>query len=71
MSQLGEDDLDSLEQSPKPTATLNATKWDLHKFAAWMEKRNLTCDWASIWDVDNNRNNVILWGVSRFLMALR
>ena len=31
MSQLGEDDLDLLEQSSKPTATLNATKWGVHK----------------------------------------
>ena len=52
MSQLGEDDLDLMEQSSKPTAT----KWGVHKFVAWMGKINLTCDWASIWDVDNNSN---------------
>ena len=33
MSQLGEDDLDLLEQSLKLTDTLNATKWGVHKFA--------------------------------------
>ena len=46
--------MDSLEQSSKPTATLNATKWGVHKFAAWIEKRNLTCDWASISPQDFN-----------------
>ena len=47
MSQLGEDDLYLLEQSSKPAATLNATKWGVH-ISLQPGWRNLTCDWASI-----------------------
>lgn len=47
-SQLNDDELNQLEQSSKPAATVKATASGMRKFNQWMERRGRQCDWANV-----------------------
>ena len=47
-SDLGQEQLNSMEESAKADNTKRATKWVLNRFEEWQAKRRISFDWRTV-----------------------